>query len=169
MSLFADMLAEGDRKQIGRSGEIATIIVETPPLLEDLLNCLMDGDETVRAHGTHALMQVGIRHPELIEPFSGLILDKIAGLEQWEVQQQVLKILPKMKLSSGNRAIAIDHARRQLNHKAAFVRTDALQALADFSKSDPSLKKEVRAVLENASENGAKSMQARARRLLADL
>ncbi len=112
MSLFFDMLSQGDRKEIGRAGEVASIILETPPLLEDLLDCIVKGNETVRSHGAHALMQVGVRNPALLAPFEDELLGDIAGFDQWEVQQQLLKILPKLDFSKDNRTIAINHCRR---------------------------------------------------------
>ncbi len=166
MSLFLDMLAKGDRKEVGQAGEVASIIFETPPLLEELMDCIVNGNEKVRAHGAHALMQVGTKKPGLLNPFKDRLLAEISGIDQWEVQEQLLKILPKLDFTPDTRDFAIDHCRGQLRHKAAFVKTCALQALADFSRNDPKLMAETRILLEQALETGAKSMQARARKLL---
>ena len=166
MRMFSEMLSQGSRKEIGRATEVASIIFESPPLLEALLDCIVEGNETVRSHGAHALMQVGTKSPEILTPYQDRILGDLLSLEQWEIQEQLLKILPGLDVPSGIRNLAVDHCRRQLNHKAAFVRTCALQAMVDFSRNDPALRDEARLLLKQAVKTGAKSMQARARHLL---
>jgi len=97
------------------------------------------------------------------------LINKILLIEQWEVQEQLLKILPRLSLSFSQKEKSLVRVKQNFSHKSAIVRTCALQALFDFSQHDSSLQAETRKVIEALLKDGPKSVQARARILIKQL
>ncbi len=164
--MFYDLLKEGDRKEVARASEVAAQILDTPPLIDTLLDCLCTGDETVRAHAAHALMQVGRQQAHILYPVHSRLLTEIALIQQWEVQEQLMKVLPLIDTSDQ----VVQLAKQNLFHKSAIVRTCALQALFDLAQRIPNRFNEVIHILqEYQNVHAPKSLQARARKLLAEM
>ncbi len=164
--MFYDLLKEGSRKEVARANEVAAQILDTPPLIDSLLDCLCTGDETVRAHAAHALMQVGKQQADILHPVHSRLLKEIAPIQQWEVQEQLMKVLPLIDTSDQ----VVQLAKRNLSHKSAIVRTCALQALFDLVQRIPNRFNEVMHILQDCQNvHAPKSLQARARKLSAKM
>jgi len=164
-----NLLKQGDRKEIGKAADITSIIIETPALMSNLIDCVVNGDETVRSHAAHALMQLAHTHIDLLHPQAHRLLDELLPLPQWEIQEQLSKFLPKLHLSDSQTQRVIHHLHKNLSHKSAIVRTCALQALFDFSQADKTLKISIKTIINRAMKHGPKSLQARARKLNKEL
>ncbi|MCZ4280327.1 hypothetical protein O4H49_06035 [Kiloniella laminariae] len=169
MQQLKELLAVGDRKGIGRAGEVASLIRDDPNLLGDLLDNLSAGGPVVRSHAAHALMQIGLERPDLLQPYTRRLCSEISGLDQWEIQEQLMKIFPLLHWTAGEKKTVLQLVRDNLIHKSAIVRACALQALYDFALADADLLPEAKRLLQEAEGSGAKSSQARARKLLAKL
>ncbi|WP_020593510.1 hypothetical protein [Kiloniella laminariae] len=164
-----ELLAVGDRKAIGRASEVAFLVRAEPELLSELLGCLKAGDTTVCSHAAHALMQIALEQPDLIQPYRKRLLAETCLVDQWEIQEQLMKILPLLHWTKGEQEAVLNLVRGNLGHKSAIVRTCALQALYDFSRLDRTLLAELKKLLQQMMDSGAKSSQARARKLLKKL
>jgi len=160
-----DILAVGDRKQVALSGEAAALVIGAPDLVPELIAALHHDNSIIVSHAAHALLTVFKKAAALLRPHGEALLGAY-GLQQWEIKEQLAKILPFLPLTNGQRQILICRLEETLKgHKSGIARTCALQAITDLAKSDEAFRTAALAALDFASDQPSKALQARARKL----
>ena len=99
-SSLRDRLAEGNRRELGAAASVADEVVGHSDLVDDLVACLDDTDPVVVAHAAHAAMQVSTRQPSLFDLHVEGLIARLKALRQWEIGEQLPKILVALPLSS---------------------------------------------------------------------
>lgn len=167
--MILSLLAEGQRKEVARSPQVAEMAIGRPDMLPHLIECLWSQQPTVVSHAAHALMTISMDHCTLLAPHTSRLLEAYE-LEQWEIKEQIAKILPKLRLTEAQAARFLDALRHTLkHHKSGIARTCALQGVVEMAKVNPAFGEAALAALVFASEQGSKALQARARKLAAML
>lgn len=169
MNRIIKMLAGGDRRSTGHSEEVAAEVLADDSLFPDLFEGLLSDDAIIRSRAAHALMQIAPTRPDLVRPYKEVLMQDVARIKQWEVREQLCKILPRLGLTRAEIAYAVEIFRGYLNDKSSIVRTCALQALADLTEMEPSLKPEIMPTIEELTQTGTPAMRARGRKLLIKL
>jgi hypothetical protein len=162
-----ERLKGGDRRSIGRSGEVVEAVARAPELLPHLVGGLEAADEVVRMRAADALEKVTREHPEWLRPYKRRLLRVAATPDQQEVRWHVAQLLPRLPLTAAERRDAIALLDGYLEDASAIVRTCALQALADLVGDDPAASAVARRRVQKAAESSTPSLRARARQLLA--
>lgn len=159
------LLAEGDRKEIARSGEAAAAAAECPRTLAVLVAALFHNNKTIVSHAAHALMTLAENHLTLLDPHrEGLA--RAYGLEQWEVKEQLAKILPRLPFTPGEQGRLVEEFDETLKgHKSAIARACALEAMVQMARTDARFLPTAREALGYAGNAESKALQARARKL----
>ncbi len=165
-SLF-ELLRVGDRRALGKSTYVAGLVRREPSLAPELVDVLLSEDKTAVAHAAHTLMEVATSNPEIIRPLRRKLLLELSHIAQWEVREQLCKVLPRLRLSPKERNIAAAIFVRYLADQSSIVRACALQGLADLAMIDPKRRPPTRKLIEAAARSGTAAVRARARRLLA--
>ena len=100
-----------------------------------------------------------------VRPHKALFIGPLADSEPWEYHLQIVRALPlfEWKGSQMKRVYAI--LRRDLHHPQKFVRTWALDSLAQFARRDAALRPIVLRGLSEFERSGSKSLQTRARHI----
>jgi HEAT repeat protein len=169
MSSIVDKLRGGDRRSVGRSGEVAQQIAKIPKLFALVLAAAFDDNPVIRMRAADAIEKASALHPQLLQPYKRIILNKIAVIPQQEVRWHVAQILPRLKLTPKERNHAVSIVFDYLEDKSSIVKTSAMQALSDFAQTDARLRKRVLPILDFLTINGTAAMRARGRKLLAIL
>lgn len=164
-----DKLRGGDRRQIGRSEEVARDIANEPKLFSRVFNGMMHDDPLVRMRAADAVEKVTREHPQLLEPFKRKLLMQVSALEQQEVRWHVAQMLPRLRLTAKERDVAVTILFEYLNDRSSIVKTFSMHALADFAEQSPRLRKQMVPLLEGLTLTGTPAMQSRGRKLLAKL
>ena len=94
-----DRLSEGDRRVPAAASSVADAVIDDPDLVEPLLECLGDSDPAVVSHAAHAAMQVSARQPSLFDAHIEDLMALLKALNQWEIGEQLPKILVCLPLS----------------------------------------------------------------------
>jgi len=163
-------LAGGDRRSIGRSGEVASHVLAGTMKPEALFEAMFDEEPTVRMRAADALEKVSARRPEWLQPFKDVLLARLPEIHQMEVCWHVAQIVSRLSLTRDERHTqAVPVLMGYLKAKSRIIQTFALQALADFAGSDPQLRPTVIRLVEEASRAGSPAVRSRSRRLLAKL
>ncbi|MEX0298021.1 MAG: hypothetical protein AB3N28_03055 [Kordiimonas sp.] len=166
MDIFA-ALSEGKRGAVARSTEVALHIIATPSDLQILIDALSFDDPVVVSHAAHACLTIFKTHPHLLVPFKLHLLSMLLQRDQWELIEQLSKIIPQLGCTSaeGN-ALWIRLLSIVETGSSSIARTCALQALADMAALDPVYEPYAARAIHYALEKGTKAMQARARKFL---
>lgn len=159
-------LSSGDRRSIGESNRIASIVVERPELMEVLFIGLESNDPILRMRCADAAEKATASHPELLVPYKTELLNKHAKIEQQEVRWHVAPMLARLPLSETEETVALNVLLSYTNDRSSIVKTMAMQALADIAIRSPRLMPLVKQHIEKLTVIGTPAMKARGRKLL---
>ena len=165
---FNLMLQGGDRRSIGKSNRVATITLERPDRLDELMQCVLNGDTIVRMRAADAAEKISAKRPELLTPFKLELLELADEVTQKEVRWHLALMIPRLHLERCERARAVATLYRYLADRSSIVKTFALQALTEMSRGDPEMEADVIGLLQRACCSGTPAMKARSRRLLTE-
>lgn len=160
-----DRLEEGDRRVVGAAGAVADQVRQDPGLLPELIELLDDTDPAVVAHTTHAMMQLGLSDPSLFDPFVETLLDRLADPAQWEIGEQLPKILVRTRLSDSQVQRLYSILQNNSNNRSNIMAACSLQGIVDLARDGRIDRNGAERALEAALKSDRKALSARARRL----
>src|SRR5215472_1778179 len=163
------LLGGGDRRSIGRSNEVVKLVLRTPRRFAELIQCLWSDDPILRMRAADAAEKVSGHKPELLKPYKAELLGLLAETEQIELRWHLAQMIPRLALTQSENQRVIETLQIYLKDQSSIVRTFALQALADLSRSDAGLRSRARGILEESMATGSAAMKARARKLLKEM
>jgi hypothetical protein len=162
-------LSGGTRRSLGRTDEIVAEVLKNRRLFPHLVAALDSEDEVVRMRAADAIEKITAERPELLRPFKKKFLAIANRTQQQEVRWHAAQILPRLKLTSSERAAVVEILFDYLRDRSSIVKTFAMQALADLAAMDPQLQSKIRPLLEELTQIGTPAMRARGRKLLKSL
>jgi len=163
---IAALLKGGDRRSIGRSGQVVNLVLRQPKGFAELIQCLWSNDPIVRMRAADAAEKASAVRPELLKPYKAELLGLLVEAEQLELRWHLAQMIPRLTLSQVERRRAAGVLQLYLQDPSSIVRTFALQGLADMARTDSVLRSLVRNVLEDSVVKGTAAMKARASKLL---
>lgn len=166
---LVEKLRGPDRRSIGRSEEVAADVLADPSLFPALFDAMLVTDPLVRMRAADAVEKLTRRRPEILQPYKSRLLDEVAAVPQHEVRWHVAQLIPRLKLTSGERERAMARLYGYLEDDSRIVRTFTMQALADLAADDAQLRGEVVPLLRHLTATGSPAMRSRGRALLAQL
>ena len=159
-------LAGGNRGSIGRSNEVVAQVLAHPAYFPDLFAGLSSDDPVIRMRAADAVEKITAQRPDLLRPFKRKLWAIAGSSSQQEVRWHAALILPRVALSSKERALALDILFDYLRDKSSIVKTFAMQAIWDLGATDPKLKTQIIPLIEELTLVGTAAMRARGRKLL---
>jgi len=161
-----ELLEGGDRRSIGRAGQVAAMVSQDAGLFPELMAGLWSGDALVRMRAADAAEKVTRGNHELLEPYKKQLLGLMAETREQELRWHLAAMIPRLRLSAKERQLAGSLLIGYLEDRSSIVKTSALQGLADLAGHDLSLRAEVVELLREATRSGTPAMKARSRKLL---
>ena len=113
------------------------------------------------------LEKLAIEDASSVESQKHVFLGELADSDKWEVRLRVVRALPLFKWAATERRRAVAILVRDVEFPQSFVRAWALDSLATFAETDPTLRPLVERQLRAFERSGQKSLQARARHIRA--
>ncbi len=169
MHVILEILEGGDRRSIGRSNEVAALVLEKPELFDVLISGIALDDPLVRMRCADAAEKVTALHPEYLRPYKRALIEEYSRIEQKEVRWHIAVMLARLPLTENEKKRVIEILLAYTNDSSSIVKTMAMQALADLAKDDEKLQPLVRRHIEELSVIGTPAMRARGRHLLSEL
>ena len=163
------LLSGGDRRSIGRSNEVVKLVLCGRRRVAELIRCLWNHDALVRMRAADAAEKVSAVKPALLKPYKAELLGLFGEAQQIELRWHLAQTIPRLPLNQAERYRAAETLQLYLQDRSSIVRTFALQALVDLSRSDAGLRSRVRETVEESMLAGTAAMRARARKLLKQL
>ncbi|MCP4317151.1 MAG: hypothetical protein GY789_14345 [Hyphomicrobiales bacterium] len=165
-SQLRDRLKEGDRRIVGAACAVADQVRQDATLLPHLIKLLDDDDTAVVAHTAHALMQIAMDEPARFDPFVESLLDRLEQPRQWEIGEQLPKILVRAALTDAQVERLFGVLAANTRNKSNIVAACSLQGIVDLAcdrRIEPQMAEKTLAA---ALTSDRKALSARARRLL---
>ncbi|MBO6726171.1 MAG: hypothetical protein JJ911_10970 [Rhizobiaceae bacterium] len=164
-SKLRQRLALGDRKEVGEAGAVAREVLDDPALTRPLVDLLEDDGEAVVAHAAHVVMQVGKDAPQLFDPHADRLLSILRTCSQWEIGEQLPKVLAAIPLDDDQTQQLADMLTRQIDAKSNIAAASALSGLAELAQTGRISEDVARSAIGAALASPRKALAARARRI----
>src|SRR5271156_1309275 len=159
-------LSGGDRRSIGRSNEVVTHVLAQPADFPHIIKGLAADDPVLRMRAADAIEKISAQRPELLRPHKRTLLAMAGSTNQQEIRWHAALIIPRLALTTKERAVALDILFDYLRDKSSIVKTFAMQAIWDLAAADAKLKSQIIPLIEELTQIGTAAMRARGRKLL---
>ena len=169
MHIILRRLSGGDRRSIGRSNEIVEEVLKRPSLFRYLFEGMASDDAVVRMRAADVAEKVTARKPELLQPYKRKLLAIAGSSDQQEVRWHAALMIPRLKLTAKERAVAMGIFFDYLRDHSSILKTFAMQGLATLASVDLRLREKILPLLRELTEVGTPAMRARGRKLLQHL
>jgi HEAT repeat protein len=163
------LLEGGDRRSIGRAGEVAAMVSKDPGLFPELIAGLWSDDPLVRMRAADAAEKFTRTNQEFLQPYKKELLGLMAQTRQQELRWHLAAMIPRLELNARERQRAVSLMHSYLEDRSSIVKTSALEGLADLAQHDSSLLPTVIDLLRESVRKGTPAMKARSRKLLLQL
>lgn len=165
-NLLLDKLALGDMRTTGKSDEVVQEVLSDVNRFDELFAGLEDARAGVRMRSADALEKVTRVKPELLHPYVDKLINIAESASQQEVQWHIAQMFEYAPLNRAQKEKAFEILVRYYNtSRSNIVKAFSLTALAHIAKGDPTFEKEIKALLEMASEHEAPSVRSRAKKI----
>ena len=168
MSPLAKILSKlrgGDRRSIGKVGEVVSAVRKKPDLFNDLVTGLFDEDPVVRMRAADAMEKISSDNPEFLRPFKGKLIRLAKVTQQQELRWHMAQMIPRLKLTPKETAAATEIFFEYLEDKSKIVVTFAMQALADLAIKEADVSTRVIRAIEKLAQTGSPAIQSRGKKL----
>jgi hypothetical protein len=102
-----ERLQGGDRRSIGRAGEIVQEVLADPSLFSTVFSGLLHDDRLVRMRAADVTEKVTAKIPALLQPYKRQLLYTISKFPEKEIRWHVAQMLPRLKLTQSEQAMAV--------------------------------------------------------------
>ena len=161
-----DRLAGGKRGSLGEAGQVALEALDHHGYVKEMVAGLILPDPVLTARCAHVIMFVAQKKPQLVQPYKRSLLDAMSRCDQWEIRLELSKAITQLQLTADEIADLVGVFKAYLDAPQSFVRTGALQGLADLARKDADLVPMTQNLLAHYVNSGTAAMRARARKLL---
>ena len=166
---ICSMLVGGDRRSIGRSNEVAELVIKNPKRAIELFQCLWDSDSSTRMRAADAMEKLSRNHATLLQPFKTQLLGLLAGAVQQEMRWHLALTIPRLRLTVPECHQVAELLQTYLQDRSSIVKTFAMQALSELTIQDDGLRPMVIEIILSLTRTGTPAMRARGRILLKQL
>jgi hypothetical protein len=133
------LLEGGDRRSIGLSDQVASIVSTSRALFPELMKGWRSEDALVRMRAADATEKVARKIPELLPPYKKEFLGLMAEAREPELRWHLAVMVPRLPLNLKERLLATSLLSSYLKDRSSIVKTFALQGLADLTVDDTSI------------------------------
>jgi hypothetical protein len=166
MHVLLEALCKGDKRSIGASNRVASMVLEKPKLIAVLFMGMEVENPVLRMRCADAIEKVTRTAPDLLKPYKRKILGTLSRIEQKEVRWHVAPLLARLSLSSHEESSVVAVLLNYTNDRSSTVKAMAMQALADIALRRPRRLAEITQHISELSTTGTPAMRARGRKLL---
>jgi len=99
MHVLLEALCKGDKRSIGASNRVASIVLEKPKLIAVLFLGMEVENPLLRMRCADAIEKVTRKAPALLQPYKRKILGTLSKIEQKEVRWHVAPLLARLSLA----------------------------------------------------------------------
>jgi hypothetical protein len=166
------MLAGGDRRSLGRSGEVVELVLGDPARTGELVELLWDGDPVVRMRAADALEKASrpdggrVGWPSCLERYRGELLGLMEETRQAEVRWHLALMISRLGLSRTEKRRAWTILERYGEDRSSIVKTCVMQGMWELGREDAELRAMAVERIRELSRSGTAAMRARGRKLL---
>jgi hypothetical protein len=115
---MATMLEGTDRRSIGRSNEVAQLVLKRSQRFRELIKCLWNENPVLRMRAADAAEKVSAQKPRLLDRFKAELLGLLAETEQSEMRWHLAAMVTRLRLTPAERQRAAEALHRYLDDRS---------------------------------------------------
>ena len=169
MAKLLSKLRGGDRRSIGKVGEVVSAVRKKPDLFKELVTGLFDADPVVRMRAADAMEKISLDNPQFLQPFKTELIRLAQRTSQQELRWHMAQMIPRLRLTPKETARVTEIFFEYLKDKSKIVVTFAMQALSDLAIKEADCSTRVIRAIEKLTQTGSPAIQSRGKKLLAKL
>jgi hypothetical protein len=169
MAKILSKLRGGDRRSIGKVGEVVIAVRKKPDLFKELVTGLFDADPVVRMRAADAMEKISLNNPQFLQPFKTELIRLAQQTPQQELRWHMAQMIPRLKLTPKETARVTEIFFEYLKDKSKIVVTFAMQALSDLAMNNAVLADRVTGAIEKLTHIGSPAIKSRGKKLLKQL
>lgn len=158
-----DFLTGGTRLDQARSSHVLAMALKDQEAVAELARLCDDPDRLVAMRSLDLMEKIARVDRPLVEPYKSVFLGPLARSDMWETRLQIARAIPLFAWSPADRKRATETLVRYIEDHQKFVKSWALDSLAIFSETDPSLRPLVDLKIDEFLGSGSPAMRARAK------
>jgi hypothetical protein len=166
MHPLLQMLQGGDRRSIGKSGQVVDRVLAETELFGIVSDGISADDPLIRMRCADAVEKITARIPGLLQSYKRTLLGKVARINQQDVRWHAAQMISRIKLNHTERHAAAEILAKYLEDDSRIVKTFAMQALADLAQQDSELRPGIVRTIKRLTRTGSPAMRSRGRKLL---
>lgn len=169
---FEKMLTGGHPNSLGRTIEVVDLVLAEPGRFDELFATYRSADEVVRLRTSNAMRRVEAARHDLLVPYIDCFISEIGVLDQPSAQWTLAVLFDKLRgdMTPDQTAAATAIMRRNLaHHDDWIVLNNTMETLSKWAGDDPDLNAFVIPHLKRLTQDGRKSVMARASKYLTRL
>ncbi len=167
--LIRAMLSGGDRRSLGRSGEVLRLMSTNPGSFGVLLKCLCDRNDVIRMRAADVIEKLSRNESHQLDSHKAELLVQFSKSRQQEVRWHLAVVLPRLRLSKRECVLVANTLQNYLEDRSSIVKASAMQGLADLTRQCVFLRPKAIRLIRASTIAGTAAMKARGRRLLKEL
>jgi len=166
MAKILSKLRGGDRRSIGKVGEVVTAVRKKPDLFKELVAGLFDADPVVRMRAADAIEKISLKNPQFLQSFKTELIRLAQQTPQQELRWHMAQMIPRLKLTPKETATVTEIFFEYLKDKSKIVVAFAMQALSDLAIKEADASTRVIRAIEKLAQTGSPAIQSRGKKLL---
>lgn len=161
----------GHANSLGRVNDVIELVLRDRSRLDDLYDCLFDGDAWVRMRAADALEKICRQHPEWLLPYIDRFSVELGDSNQPSIQWHLAQIYRQVDLTPKQKHVVINWLKRQLSTKEVdwIVAANAMDTLVQFTKDGSIPAAEIIPLLKVQQNHKSNAVIKRANKLLEGL
>ncbi len=166
MNHFEFLLNEGDRRSIGQSNTVVSI-VKNQELFDDLFSLLYHEDRGIAMRAADAVEKITLENQGYLQKHKNEIFDLCQIAIQKELKWHLAQLLPRLQLSRKELFQAWQILKNWSldKNESHIVRVNSLQSLFSISMGNVKLQKELKGVAAEIEKENIPSLDARMRKI----
>lgn len=157
------LLAGGDRRSIAGSARARARIGRRAAAVAHLAALAADPDPLVAMRALDLLDKLAHDDPQLVQPHRALLIGPLADSDRWEYRLQIVRALPRLTWTPGERRRVVAILTRDAEHPQLFVRAWAVDGLVALAAEDPALRPIAERALAELERSDRRALRTRAR------
>lgn len=170
MRNFEERLTGGHPNSLGNTIEVVNEVLANENFFEELFNCYFSADEIVRLRVSNAMKRICKEKPEFLVPYLDRFISEISLIDQPSTKWTIAQLFELLEndLTPEQLVQAKSIVKHNLETESDWiVLNNSMEVLANWTKSDPDLKKWLVPHLERLANDKRNSVSKRATKLLA--
>lgn len=172
MDSFDAMLRGGHPNSLGRTEEVAALVLADRAKLADLIDTYASDDPVARLRVSSALKRVEAERPEWVTAVLDRLIAEVGPLDQASAQWTLARLFERQAqaMTPAQRAAALAILKRNLaDHDDWIVLNLTIDTLSAWARTDAALAGWIKPHLDRLASDPRKSVSARARKASAKL